>query len=96
MLANGTRTRSDILYQIRPSFLEGMARAFDPLRGPCPCVAAPIHRPDASAAAIHGDWMTIGDDLRKVMIDFERETGVAVLDGLEEPGGERTDRPATD
>ena len=29
MLANGARTRSDILYQIRPSFLEGMARAFD-------------------------------------------------------------------
>ena len=95
MLANGARTRSDILYQIRPSFLEGMARAFD-LFGAMPVRRCSDSSPDANIAAIHGDWMTIGDDLRKVMIDFERETGVAVLDALKEPGGERTERPATD
>ena len=95
MPENGARTRSDILYQIRPTFFEGMARAFD-LFGTMPVRRCSDSSPDANTAAIHGDWMTIGDDLRKVMIDFERENGVTVLDRLEGPGGERTDRPATD
>ncbi len=95
MIENGGRTYSDILYQVRPSFVEGMARAFD-LFGTMPIRRCPDSSTDANAAAIHGDWKTIGDDMRKVMIDFENEHGIAVLDKLDALNVERTNRPSAD
>ena len=76
------RTRSDFLYQFRPSFLEGFVRVFD-IFGTMPVRGCRYHSPEADAKALRGDWETIGEDLRGAMMEFEVENGLDVLAKVE-------------
>ena len=85
MIFGRNRTRSDILYKYRPSFVEGAARAFD-IFGHMPVRECRDSSPEAVAAALAGDWETIGADLRNAMLDFESEHGIEVLENMEQIG----------
>lgn len=78
-------TPNDILRQYKPSFLEGMARAFD-IFGYMPVYECRDSSHEAVANALARDWMVIGEDLRRAMLDFEEEHGLDVLNRLEAVG----------
>ena len=77
-----TRAHSDILDRYRPSFIEGMARAFD-VFGQMPMRECRDSSPKAVAEAIAGDWENIATDLRVAMLKFEAAHGIEVLADLE-------------
>ena len=82
------RTRSDILYSYRPSFVEGMARIFD-FFGQMPVRRCRDSSPQAAWNALRGDWETIGADLWKVTRDFEAEHNLDVLGSWEKERAKR-------
>ena len=76
------RTHSDILDRYRPSFTEGMARAFD-VFGQMSVRECRDSSPEAVAEAIAGDWVTVVADLRVSMLKFEAAHGIEMLVDLE-------------
>ena len=73
-----TPQRSDILDRYRPSFIEGMARAFD-VFGQMPVRECRDSSPEAVAEAMARDWSTVVGDLRVTMLKFEAAHGIDVL-----------------
>lgn len=82
IMTTKTRAHSDILDRYRPSFTEGMARAFD-VFGHMPVRECRDSSPEAVAEAIAGDWATVVADLRGTMLKFEAAHGIDVLVKLE-------------
>ena len=76
---------SAILRQYRLSFLEGMARTFD-IFGYMPVYECRDSSPEAVSDVLARDWMAIGADLRKAMLDFEDEHDIDMLIQLEATG----------
>ena len=76
------RARSDILDRYRPSFTEGMARAFD-VFGHMPVRECRDSSPEAVAEAIARDWSAVVTDLRVTMLKFEAAHEIEVLVKLE-------------
>ena len=77
-----SRAHSDILDRYRPSFIEGMARAFD-VFGQMPVRECRDSSPEAVAEAMARDWSIVVKDLRVTMLKFEAAHGIEVLADLE-------------
>ena len=67
-----TKLRGGIRHRVKPSYIEGAARAFD-LFGHMPVRRCGDSSPEAVWFAIRGDWEAIGQDLRRAMIVFRTE-----------------------
>ena len=63
---------TDILYS-RRSILRGIARAFD-LFGSFRIYNTSVTEQEADCKAIYSDWITVGNDLRNSIYEYERET----------------------
>ena len=83
-----TRAHSDILDRYRPSFIEGMARAFD-VFGHMPVRECRDSSQEAVAEAMARDWSIVVTDLRVTMLKFEAAHGIKVLVELETGDGEK-------
>ena len=82
------RAHSNILDRYRPSFIEGMARAFD-VFGHMPVRECRDSSPEAVAEAMARDWSIVVTDLRVTMLKFEAAHGIKVLVELETGDGEK-------